>query len=82
MKTKGKTPRQVLKPKRSTTVTPKPAPRSANINWSIHRIRKSPAELVGWVQAKDAESAVKRYIAERLVTDPFEQKRLFAMRNG
>jgi hypothetical protein len=48
--------------------------------WSIYRIRKSPAELVGWATAKDPDSAVRKYLVERQVTDPQEVKRLYAMR--
>jgi hypothetical protein len=48
--------------------------------WSIYRIRKSPAELLGWATAKDADSALKKYLAERDLTDPREVKRLYAMR--
>jgi hypothetical protein len=49
--------------------------------WSIYRIRKSPAELVGSATAKDADSALKKYLAERDLTDPQEVKRLYAMRD-
>jgi hypothetical protein len=41
----------------------------------------SPAELVGWVTGKDADSALEKYLAERNVTDPQEVKRLYAMRD-
>jgi hypothetical protein len=84
MKVKGKTPRDVVKPKRRNGVTPKPVrpPSTTDVSWHIYRLRKSPADLVGYVQAKDAESAVRRYIDERQVPDPREQKRLFAMRSA
>jgi len=55
--------------------------KSNEIRWSIYRLRKSPAELVGWATAKDADSALKKYLAERDVTDPREVKRLYAMRD-
>jgi hypothetical protein len=49
--------------------------------WNIYRIRKSPAELVGWATVKDADGALKKYLAERDVNDPQEVKRLYAMRD-
>jgi hypothetical protein len=42
---------------------------------------QSPAELVGWATGKDADSALKKYLAERNVNDPQELKRLYAMRD-
>jgi hypothetical protein len=47
--------------------------------WSIYRIRKSPAELVGWATAKDPESALRKYLEEGKITDAREVKRLYAM---
>jgi hypothetical protein len=55
--------------------------KSNEFRWSIYRIRRSPAELVGWATAKDADSALTKYLAEREITDPQEVKRLYAMRD-
>ena len=56
-------------------------PKRKLASWTIHRIRKSPAELVGYVEAQDAESAVTQYIADHNVAD-WERRRLFARRNS
>jgi hypothetical protein len=55
--------------------------KSPEVSWHIYRIRRSPAELIGYVTAKDQDSAVDKYVAERKLTDPLEQKRLHAMRS-
>jgi hypothetical protein len=48
--------------------------------WRIARIRSTPAEIIGYVEAPDAETAIKEAIREYEITDPEKQKRLIAQR--
>lgn len=45
--------------------------------WQITRIRKK-GEPLGKIRARDQADAIKLWIEEHDVTDPFEQKRLMA----
>ena len=47
--------------------------------WLIYRIRGTPAQFVGSVQAPDEQSAIKEAIKEFGITDPEQQKRLIAL---
>jgi hypothetical protein len=47
-------------------------------NWRISLIKSTPAALVGYVDAPDAESAVKRAIEQFEIKDPQKQRRLIA----
>ena len=48
----------------------------ALFEWRITRIRATPARLIGYVQAPDAEQAVKEAIAQYGIDNPQEQARL------
>jgi len=48
--------------------------------WRIARIRGTPAEIIGHVEAPDADAAIKEAIREYGITDPEKQKRLIAQR--
>jgi hypothetical protein len=47
--------------------------------WRITRIRSTPAALVGYVEAPDAERAIEEAIRAFGITDPEQQKRLAAL---
>jgi hypothetical protein len=53
-----------------------PAPKL--FQWRITRIRATPAALIGYVNAPDAEQAIKEAIREFGITDPEQQRRLAA----
>jgi hypothetical protein len=59
---------------------PKRTPRIKLFEWRITRIRATPARLIGYVQAADAEQAVKEAIARYGIDNPQEQARLAAQR--
>jgi hypothetical protein len=59
---------------------PKRSPRSKLYEWRITRIRSTPARFIGYVQAPDAEQAVKEAIAQFGISNPQEQARLAAQR--
>jgi hypothetical protein len=42
---------------------PKRSPREKLFEWRVIRIKGTPARLIGYVQARDAEQAVKEAIA-------------------
>jgi len=48
--------------------------------WRISRIRGSPAEFIGYVDAPDVATAIKRAIEEFEITDPEKRERLVAQR--
>jgi hypothetical protein len=54
-------------------------PRPKLYQWRITRLRATPARLIGYVEAEDAEQAVDQAIA-RWVNNPHEQARLAAQR--
>jgi hypothetical protein len=58
----------------------KRSPRSKLYEWRITRIRSTPAAFIGYVQASDAEQAVKEAIAKYEISKPHEQPRLAAQR--
>jgi hypothetical protein len=49
-------------------------------NWRISLIKATPAKVIGYVEAPDAESAIKKAIEEFKITDPQKQRRLIAQR--
>jgi hypothetical protein len=49
--------------------------------WRISPIKATPAKLVGYVDAPDADAAIKEAIKEYEVKDR-DQKRLVALRDG
>jgi hypothetical protein len=61
---------------------PKRPPRSSpqQYEWRVVRIKSSPATLIGYFKAPDAESAIKQAIAEREISDPLTQARLAAQK--
>ena len=48
--------------------------------WAISRIEGTPAVEIGWVDAPDAETAIKEAIERYGITDREQQKRLVARR--
>jgi hypothetical protein len=48
--------------------------------WAISRIKGTPAVEIGWVDAPDAETAIKEAIQRYGITDREQQKRLAARR--
>jgi hypothetical protein len=58
---------------------PKRSPREKLFEWSS-KIKSTPARLIGYVQAPDAEQAVKEAIAQYGISNPQEQARLAAQR--
>jgi hypothetical protein len=49
-------------------------------HWRISRIRGSPAEFIGYVDAPDDATAIENAIEEFGITDPEKKKRLVAQR--
>ena len=47
--------------------------------WRITRIRGTPATLIGYVEAPDAEQAIEEAIKAFGITDPEQRKRLAAL---
>jgi hypothetical protein len=54
-------------------------PRKKMYKWRITRIRSTPAALIGYVKAPDAEQAIKEAIGAFGIIDPEQQKRLAAL---
>ena len=48
--------------------------------WRISRIRGTPAEQIGHVEAPDEATAIKTAIEQYGITDPQKQSRLVAVR--
>jgi hypothetical protein len=46
--------------------------------WRISLIKVTPAALIGYVDATDAETAIKKAVEEFKITDPPRQRRLIA----
>ena len=46
--------------------------------WRVSRIQGNRAVPLTTIKATDAETAVRRVIEDRDITDPFEQRRLIA----
>ena len=59
---------------------PKRSPREKLFEWRVIKIRSTAARLIGYVQAADAEQAVKEAIARYGIDNPEEQARLAAQR--
>jgi hypothetical protein len=55
---------------------PKDSPRSTQFEWLVVRIKSTPAAIVGYVQAPDAEQAIKAAIERYEISSPIEQARL------
>ena len=51
-------------------------------DWTIYRIRGTPAEYIGHVTAPDEDAAIRKAIEEYAITDREKQKRLIARRNA
>ena len=61
--------------KKSSEKKPKPLP-----SWRIIRVKATPAEQVGVVDAPDKQTAIKLAIEKYGVKNPHHQKRLMAFR--
>jgi hypothetical protein len=48
--------------------------------WRISRIRGTPAEFIGYVEAPNEAEAIKQAIKQFEISDPEKQKRLVAQR--
>jgi len=48
--------------------------------WRISRIRGTPAEFIGYVEAENEKQAIKQAIKQFQISDPEKQKRLVAQR--
>ena len=59
---------------------PKRSPREKLFEWRVIKIRSTPAALVGYFTAANADDAIKRAIVEREISDPLTQSRLAAQR--
>jgi hypothetical protein len=46
--------------------------------WRISRIRGTPAQFIGFVDASDEASAIKKAVEEFQITDPEKKRRLVA----
>ena len=57
---------------------PKRSPREKLFEWRVIKIRSTPAALVGYFTAANADD--KRAIVEREISDPLTQSRLAAQR--
>ena len=64
----------------SRTRKPGPPARKPLLRWSISRVRGARAELVGVVEAANAEAAVDAAIERFNITDRDTRKRLAAYR--
>jgi hypothetical protein len=51
-------------------------------SWSIFKLRGTPAQFIGIVEAPDETTAIQRAIEEFAITDPEAQKRLIAQRRA
>jgi hypothetical protein len=58
----------------------KRSPSSKLYDWRITRIRATPAALIGYVEAPDADQAIKEAIAKYEISNPHHQARLAAQR--
>jgi hypothetical protein len=54
---------------------PKRSPRIKLFEWRVIKIRSTPAALVGYFTAANADDAIKRAIVEREISDPRTQSR-------
>jgi len=59
---------------------PKRSPRIKLFEWRVIKIRSTPAALVGYFTAANADDAIKRAIVEREISDPLTQSRLAAQK--
>ena len=57
-------------------------PKDVLPRWRVYRLRKSPAEFLGSVQAKDEAEAIARIVQDQGIIDPEKLKRLFARRTA
>jgi 1,2-phenylacetyl-CoA epoxidase PaaB subunit len=48
--------------------------------WNVYRLRGTPAQFIGTVEAPDEATAIEKAIEEFHITDPAMQKRLIAQR--
>ena len=55
---------------------PKRSPRIKLFEWRVIKIRSTPATLIGYFTAANADDAIKRAIVERKISDPLAQSRL------
>jgi hypothetical protein len=49
-------------------------------SWNVYRLRGTPAQFVGIVEAPDEAAAIKKAIEEFKITNPVMQKRLIVQR--
>jgi hypothetical protein len=73
---------QILqRPRYSTSMSKRPRTPPAKLyEWRIIRIKRTPAALVGYVNAPDKDQAIKKAIESFGVKDPLQQSRLYAIK--
>jgi hypothetical protein len=59
---------------------PKRSPRIKLFEWRVIHIKSTPATLIGYFTAANADDAIKRAIVEREISDPLTQSRLAAQK--
>ena len=59
---------------------PKRSPRSKLFEWRVIRIKSTPAALVGYFTAADADQAIKAAIERYEINDPHQQAKLAAQK--
>jgi hypothetical protein len=55
---------------------------TAEYSWSIYKLRGTPAQFIGIVEALDEKTAIQRAIDEFAISDPEARKRLIAQRRA
>jgi hypothetical protein len=64
------------------TVMAKKIASQKEYSWNVTRIRGTPAQFIGVVNAPDKDTAIKRAIEQFKITNPEHRKRLMAQRRG
>ena len=59
---------------------PKRSPREKLFEWRVIHIKSTPATLIGYFTAANADDAIKRAIVEREISNPLTQSRLTAQK--
>jgi hypothetical protein len=59
---------------------PKRSPRSKLFEWRVIRIKSTPAALVGYFTAADADQAIKAAIERYEINDPHQRAKLAAQK--
>ncbi len=57
-------------------------PQKRTYRWHVTRLRGTPAEFIGVVEAPDEETEIKKAIGEYKISEPWKQARLVGRREG